>query len=335
MKPHLAVFALLLVIPATLCGQAQRPMTIGEVRTFMYQLQRIEEPAALRQLAESEYDLLVIEPTVTVRGQEDFDIRAAVARLRAGKPGRIVLAYLNPGQAESYRTYWKADWKAPTHTARGHPDFILQADPDGWDDNYNVAYWDPRWQAVFATDPQSEVRTAMTAGFDGVYLDWIGAYAEERIADEARRAGVDPARAMVDFLLLIRKTAREMNPNALVVQQNAVYLLDEDPRLTQAIDALGVEDTWFGGKANANWGSPAGGDIPNRCKGESSTAALLAQYAKYRAARKPVFTIDYCLKPANAARVYEEAARHNLIPLVTQVSLDHLTTTPPPALRAR
>ena len=73
------------------------------------------------------------------------------AKLHAGKPGRIVLAYLNPGQAESYRRYWTNDWKAPTATARGTPDFMLIPDPDGWDNNYNVIYWDKRWQEIMIT----------------------------------------------------------------------------------------------------------------------------------------------------------------------------------------
>jgi cysteinyl-tRNA synthetase len=307
---------------------ARMPLT--QVRTFMYQLQDIENPDAIEALAKSSYDLLVVEPTATLRDQKGFDMKAMVAKLHAGKAGRIVLAYLNPGQAESYRTYWKPDWKTPTKTARGNPDFILIPDPDGWSDNYVVTYWDPRWQNVFTSGIDSEVRTVMAAGFDGVYLDWIDAYSDDRVVAEAKKQKVDPARAMVDFLLLIRKTAREINPGALVIQQNAIYLLDADARLLDAIDALGVEDTWYSGKANAKWGTNGAGDIPNRSKDESSTAARLKQYARYRQADKPVLTIDYCLKPKNAALVYEAARKHGLIPLVTQVSLDRLTTTPPP-----
>jgi len=254
--------------------------------------------------------------------------------LHAGRPSRLVFAYLNLGQAESYRTYWTKDWKAPTPHQRGNPDFILTPDADGWADNYTVAYWDRRWQEIFATGQASLLRQAMEAGFDGVYLDWVNAFDDAQVVAEAKKAGIDPAKAMVDFLLLVRRTAREINPHALIVQQNAVYLLDADPRLLSAIDALGVEDTWFGGKAGAKWGSRQAGDIPNHYGAESSTASLLKQYAKYQAAGKPVFTIDYCVKPANAEKVYRDAARHSLIPLVTQVSLDHLTTTPPPSRKA-
>ena len=50
---------------------------------------------------------------------------------------------------------------------------------------------------------------------------------------------------------------------------------------------------------------PKGGDIPNRDREESSTARRVRQYQKYLKVNKPVFTIDYCLKPENAKRVYE------------------------------
>ena len=115
-----------------------------------------------------------------------------------------------------------------------------------------------------------------------------------------------------------------------MVQQNAIELIDKDPRLLDAIDALGVEDTWFAGKANAKWGTKNAGDVPNRYKDESSTTARLKQYAKYQKAGKPVLSIDYCVKPENAAMVYTEARQHGLIPLVSQVSLDRMTATPPP-----
>jgi len=304
-------------------------MPIKDVRTFMYQLQGLEKPAAVAALAQSDYDLLVVEPTSTLKDQKDFDAAAMVAKLHASKKGRIVLAYLDAGQAEVFRAYWQADWQPPTKTARGIPDFLLIPDPDGWSDDYNVAFWDPRWQAVFATAKDSQVHQALAAGFDGVYLDWIDAYDDEAVVAAAKKQHIDPAKAMVDFLLLIRQTARAQNPAALVVPQNAIYLLDADPRLLDAIDALGVEDTWYAGKANAKWGSKGAGDVPNKDKDESSTAARLRQYAKFRQAGKPVLTIDYCRDAGHAGQVYKDALAHDLVPLVTQVSLDRITETPP------
>jgi cysteinyl-tRNA synthetase, unknown class len=305
-------------------------MRLAAVKTFMYQLQNLEDPKAVEALANSDYDLLIVEPTATTIGNADFDMKAMVARLRSGKPGRIVLAYLDAGEAESFRTYWEKGWKAPTKTSRGIPDFLLIPDPDGWSDDYPVAYWDPRWQAIIATGPDSQVNRLMRAGFDGVYLDWIDAWDDDTVSAEAQKHHIDCAKAMTDFLLLIRKTAKTVNPNALIVQQNAFTLIDANPRLIDAIDAIGVEDTWFSGKSDAKWTSKSAGDIPNRDTDDSSTSSRLKQYVKFQSTGKPVFTIDYCVNPTNAAHVYAEARVRHLIPLVTRVSLDRTTTTPPP-----
>jgi cysteinyl-tRNA synthetase len=304
---------------------------LSSVKTFMYQLQNLEESPAVAALASSDYDMLIVEPTATTHDNPDFDMKRMVAQLHQGKPRRIVLAYLNIGQAESYRDYWPKNWVAPTKIARGSPDFLLTPDPDGWSDNYPVAYWDQRWRAILMPNPISQVSRLMNAGFDGLYLDWVDAWDYEPCVVEARRQHVDPAKAMVDLIIEIRRAARAINPQALIVQQNAFGLLDADPRLTDAIDGLGAEDTWYSGKADAEWDSPTAGDIPNTDTGDDSTAGRLAQCQKYLAAGKPVFSIDYCLKPENAARVYREARPHHLVPLVTRVGLDRMTTTPPPA----
>ncbi len=146
-------------------------MKLSAVKTFMYQLQNIEDPKELDTLAKSDFEMLVVEPTSTVTGNETFDTKAMVAKLHAAKPGRIVLAYIDACQAESFRTYWKKDWKPPTKTAHGIPDFLITPDPDGWSGDFPVAYWDKRWQEIMITGTDSEVKRAMRAGFDGVYLD--------------------------------------------------------------------------------------------------------------------------------------------------------------------
>lgn len=96
------------------------------------------------------------------------------------------------------------------------------------------------------------------------------------------------------------------------------------------IDALAVEDTWFRGEADAGWKNPDGGDIKNRRHDKYSPRSLLRQYRKYTRANVPIFSVDYCLKSANANRVYELAAAKDLRALVTRVALSRVTRTPPP-----
>ena len=49
-------------------------------------------------------------------------------------------------------------------------------------------------------------------GFDGVFLDWILGFAEPAVVAAARRAGVDPADAMVALVRELGLYARRRRP---------------------------------------------------------------------------------------------------------------------------
>jgi cysteinyl-tRNA synthetase len=299
----------------------------------MIQLDDLDKPAAVEQLAKSGYDMLIVEPTFDVKGNESFDAKAMVKALHDGKPGRIVLAYLSIGEAESYRTYWKPQWHAPANGQEGQPGYLLGPDPDGWNENYLVRYWRPRWQALF-TGKQGMLDKLTAAGFDGVYLDWVEAYDDEAVIAAAQADKAPPIKSMVNFIGAIRDHLRTSKPDALVVAQNAAFLVDDDPRFAEVIDGISFEDTWYSGKDNAKWDDANAGDIPNTEADEDSPSGLIRQYKKYQNAGLPVFTIDYCVNSGHAARVYKESAAEGFVPLVTRVSADNMTTTPPPNLPA-
>ncbi len=294
---------------------------LARVRSWMMQLQNTEKQADIEALAKSDYDMLVVEPGATVKGNGSFDMRAMVARLKRDRPDRIVLAYLDACQAESYRAYWKKSWKAPRAGQRGKPGFLLAADPDGWEGNYQVAYWDPRWQALI----KAEVRRVMRAGFDGLYLDWILAYEEESVLAEAQRQGVSAAAGMLGLMRAIQEQARAINPRALIIQQNAVGLIRDQPGSLDLIDGVAFEDTWFRGVAGAAWEDPAGGDVSS--KGEQALWDEKIQgYKAYLRAGKAVFTLDYCLNPHNAKAVQRDAQAFGFIPLVSRIALDRMAS---------
>jgi cysteinyl-tRNA synthetase len=294
----------------------------------MYQFQGLESSKASRALARSPYDLLVVEPTGTYREAARFDMKAFVRELKEGKPDRIVLAYLLLGEADSHRRYWGRDWTAPERGRPGSPSFLLKPDPDGWKDTYVVLFSDPRWQELVRAD----LRAILSAGFDGLYLDWLDAYGDPDVEKLVRASGKDPAGTMVDFVLLLRKEALAANPRAIVVTQNAPYLFGEDPRLLSAVDAAAFEGTWFRGKAEVDWGGAEGGDLPNRAAGRDSTEARLKVLGELAGKGKRILTLDYCLKGENARKVYEASRKLGFLPLVSQSALDRLTETPPPGL---
>ena len=269
-------------------------------------------------LAESTCDMLVIDPVRSVRGRESFPTRDVLEKIAAS---RISLAYVNVGQAESYRTYWRPHWKAPTKDAPGSPEYLLTVDPDGWSGNYPVAYWDVRWRAVLWGAPDAPVDQAIADGFDGVYLDWILGFEEATVAAAADRAGVDPAAAMVELVAELRRYARSRDPGFLIVAQNCSELAERVPALLDVIDGAAQESLSYGGRADAKWGAPGAGDQPtDRLLSEAQARRLEA----FRRRGLPVFTLDYAIDPAHVERARAASRKLGFIPFVSQSPLDRI-----------
>ncbi len=307
-----------------------RRARLKAARTWMYQIQDLNRTEALEALAATDYPLLVIESGHNFK-EDPYDTPAVIRALRRTPGGdkRLLLAYIDIGQAEDYRDYWGPDWQAPSAGRRGRPDFIVTMDPDGWSGNYPVAYWRPEWKKIWI-GPNGIIPTLARLGFDGIYLDWVEAYDDEYVRAAAEEDDVSPEDEMIRFIEELGRTGRKTTSDFLVVVQNAPYLIDHAPgRYAKAIDGLAVEDTWFHGQGDAGWNSPGAGDLRTRHQDEWSTQARLKQYRIYRKYGLPVFSVDYCVSRQNAARVYRDARAAGLRPLVTRVSLSRLTETPP------
>ncbi len=320
-------------INGLLLAEDKNPLEIlmRKAATWMYQIQALDTEGAVAALAATNYPLLVLEPGHNFNDGYPYDTQAIVNALKNTPNGskRLLLAYIDIGQAEDYRNYWGDDWIAPTENQAGYPDFLVTVDPDGWSGNYPVAYWRQAWKDIWLGN-SGIVATLARFGFDGIYLDWVEAYDDEMVMSVAENEGVEPATAMIQFVEELGAAGRSVTPGFLVVAQNAPFLIDVSPaRYAAAIDALAVEDTWFHGAGDADWDSPGAGDLPNRYDDEWSTKNRLIQYQKYQARNIPVFSVDYCISTTNAAQVYTDARTAGLIPLVTRVSLCRLTVTPP------
>jgi cysteinyl-tRNA synthetase, unknown class len=326
----IVAFLALLIYPLALADEpAANPLKL--VKNFMIQLDDLDDAAAVDRLAKSGYDMLVVEPTFSIKGNEKFDVKAMVKSLHDGKPGRIVLAYLNIGEAESNRSYWHDDWHVASAGTPARPGYLLAADPDGDATTFLVLYWKARWQNIFV-GPRGLVDKIMAAGFDGVCLDGVDANDEQQLEDIAAKEKVDTSKTMVNLVAAVRARVRQIKPDGVVVAENAAFLIDDQPKYADSIDGVLFEETWFSGKDDADWDGPDAGDIPNTEANEDSPTGLVREYQKYRAAGLPVFTVDHCVNPQNAARVYQESAAAGFVPLVTRSSEDDITPTPPPNL---
>ena len=313
----------------------ERSNPLRLVKTWAYQIQHLDRDGMVDRLVASKYDMLVLEPTRTDRDSADFDSKGMVSRLHAtrGTSGdrRLVLAYIDIGEAESWRYYWKAWWRKPTRSQRGKPNFLVIPDPDGWEDNYPVAFWDARWKRIMMEAPDSMLNKILDDGYDGIYLDWVEAFANSAVARLARQQGKDPAVEMIRFIKQLRAHARRRNPTFLVVAQNGAQLVVGHPQYLQQIDAIAQEQTLFDGGADTRWSDRASCDkrVPATGAGYSQ-AHYDGLLARFRRAGLPVFVVEYACAAANVKEAYARSKRLGYVPYVTRRPLSRLTTTPPP-----
>lgn len=359
-----AFLALLIGWPIVLTAQTidpnSAPMAIGDVQYWGYQIQGVHDPGAVDALVCSRYDMLVLEPTRTDYSETEstnFDTADMVLRLKSspasdGVTRKLVIAYVDIGEAEDWR--WYSHWSELTDGSScvsfpgfptfpvDWPDWIITCDPDGWAGNYPVLFWDEEWKDIVIngyTDPaispvpdfNSILDEVIKDGFDGIYLDWVEAFDDLHVLDVAQNEdpAIDPELEMIQFIGEMRAYGRSFNPNFLVIQQNASSLIDgHETALPAVIDAIALEDTWFAGSADVEWGNPLGGDTPQDPAFQAETLGYLA--ASFQPAGVPIFTIDYTLNPANIAQVYADSAALGFVPLCAQTSLSQLTDSPPP-----
>lgn len=296
-------------------------MSLEWVKSWGYQLQNLTASGAVSALAQSSYDMLVLEPTDTVAGSESFNAAQMVTQLHAstGEAGRAkeVIAYIDVGEAENYRSYWQSGW----NTQR--PSWIVGTDPDGWAGNYPVAYWDPAWQAIV----KQMVASAVHDGFDGAYFDWLQAYQFPGVTAAAKAAGLDPQAELDKFVAMIGSYAQSLKPGFVLIAQNAPEM-GKDPAYMKWFDAIGQEDLVYTGSST----NPNSGQVPGDVPVDPATSATAqADLSVWQAAGKKVFDVEYAVQSAHASQAYAFGQSKGYVTYVGNQLLDHLSTTPPPA----
>ncbi len=305
---------------------SQATISLGSVRFWAYQIQNQHENNNVQKLIDSHYDMLVIDDTRSLSDQTTYDMASTVARLKSsqnsrGENRKIVIAYIDIGEAEEHRWYWQPDW------AVGNPAWIAANDPDNWAGNYPVTFWHPEWKQIIYGNQNAYLDKIITDGFDGVYLDWVEAFSFEVVENAASSVGKNSRDEMIDFVGEIASYARSKKPGFIVIAQNAVELGTSSEYLS-IIDAVAQEQVWFDGSADPN---EAQGDIPMPENGDFSSQYYIGYLAYFKEAGKPIFTVDYAQQPANVEKAYQWAKDNGFIEYVALRQLDRLTETPPPA----
>ena len=311
---------------------------LADVSHWLYLIDVNLDMDTVELMIDSEYDMVVLDFIPSEKENTDYPMGEVVARLHAASHPKLVMAYIDVGEAEEYRTYWKPGWRV------GDPEWIAGEDPDGWEGNFPVAYWHDEWRQIWLGEG-GYLAAILDAGFDGIYLDWIEAYSDESVIAIAKDDGVDPVQEMIWWVQEMAEFCRDRRPGFFVIGQNAAELAEGDDYLA-TIDAIAQEQVWFDGGAD--------NDPPGDCPLPRTDAEVGTE--RYRASLSPpcrryfdndpnsplhvsseeylgyltlardkgeiIFTVDYALEPENVRWVYETSRALGFVPFVSNRGLD-------------
>ena len=309
-KPLVLCLTLCLGWGAILLSAVQIPAT-SMPTSFAYVLQADalgETPANVAEkLIKAQRDWIVLDAHFS----EEVSWEASDLKLiRSGNPQRKILAYVSIGEAENYRPYWKRVWFKNGKPTAQAPTWLLQENPE-WKGNFVVKYWDKDWQKIIL----NSIHEAMTAGFDGVYLDIVDGFETfEKVGDDYDENRLNPEtkqtyrRDMIEWVKKIVAQARTTKPDALVIPQNGSALLEADDFLS-VISGIGIEDLYTSGDKKQ----------PSRDSRE-----VLGNLQHILETKKPVLLIEYPEKAELQAYVKKRAHDDGLILLLTDRELKTL-----------
>ncbi|WP_345734982.1 MJ1477/TM1410 family putative glycoside hydrolase [Prosthecobacter algae] len=299
----------------SVCGLAETVALKPESMAYVLQADSLaaSREAVVERLASCGRDVIVLDAAYNTAAKGPWTVEE-LAKIRQGKAGRRVLAYVSIGEAEDYRPYWQKNWDADKD---GKPDasapaFLNTENPD-WKGNYRVRFWQSEWQKIMLP----AVDQVVQQGFDGIYLDIVDAFEfyeydavskdwqDNRVNSETGR----PYRQdMIAWVETIAKRARAKNPRFWVIPQNAAALL-QDKKYRQMISGIGVEDLLVKGK---------------RLSRETEMRHVIGFLEKLKAEGKPILLIDYPKSDSIHAAAFDQAAKLGFSLLLTDRELTTL-----------
>lgn len=274
----------------------ERPLYAA--KTWHYQLDKVD----VDQLTKVKADVIVTD--FAKMGGKVALSPEEVAKLKIGPDGRkrLVIAYMSVGEAEQYRFYFRDEWKSD-------PPEWLEAENCAWPGAHKVKFWHDSWKDIVWRGRKSYLKRIVEAGFDGVYLDRVDIY---DVYPERKTGRAE----MIEFVINLSETAKELKPGFFVLPQNADDLLSE-PEYREAIDGLGREDLLHGttgtGKRNPT------GEI---AAAQARLDLLLWEW-------KPVLAVEYLQTQPMIAEARKEMVARGLVPTFQPRALDGADPTAP------
>ena len=309
-----------------------------EFATWSYRLQGTAgnplDPAAI---AATKAGLVVVDASRDGTDGGAFTPTEVALMQGTGGDRKAVLSYISIGEAEDFRDYWNPAWTKNGSAAgalrAGAPDWLGPLNPD-WPDARKVRYWDADWKAIAI----GRIEAMAEQGFDGAYLDIVDAYYfwahEVRPRDREPgdpKTGSAAAARMIDFIVELSEAARAINPDFVLIQQNAGFLLSDlvydtggkpkpdDARIAalhEAIAGIAMEDLYLRG----------GRDEDNPFRPDAATIREVLR--SYAGEGEFVLSVDYVRNPALIEKYLARAEADGFIPYAAPTrELDRPATT--------
>jgi uncharacterized protein (TIGR01370 family) len=230
----------------------------------------------------STFDLVVIDP--------DNRSAAEIAQLR--KRGTRPIAYVNLGEAETYRYFYD----------QVNPDWLLGPNPN-WDDHYYVDARAEGWRRLLLATVLPNIKKK---GFDGFFFDMV----------DTALPGLHPETkpGMVRLIVDIRTAY----PSSTLIMNNGLFLVDE---VASSLDALIVENVF------TRFDFDAQRYVRTSPSTRTSLVSRLRTIERTHGLRP--FLLNYAETPQSPHRTYAalEARRNDFLDFVSTVELD--TVFPP------
>lgn len=212
---------------------------LAGIKDWIYHLGSISSARAT-EIGATNAGLVVIEQANTSVGYVPYT--AAELNTMRGSSNKMIVSYISIGEAENYRPYWTANNLGTAAPA------WLEAENPSWPGNLKVQYWNQDWKNIVF----QQIDEMVAAGFNGLYLDIIDAFAyfEETVPNPV--PPIDYRAEMVKFVGEIRAHAAsalagQSDPSRpfAIIGQNGIDLIETNPTYLSVIDGIGQEDLRF------------------------------------------------------------------------------------------
>ena len=168
----------------------------------------------------NESKLLKLAPKLLIVDPGEVE-RETIRKLQ--KLGTEVIAYINLGMAEEWRSYWKERWR------RSPPRWIAEKSRE-WSGEYIVMFWHPAWRRIL----RRVLKSIEREGYDGILLDNIDVY--EYWEEKGCKAE--------EKLLMIIKWIKLTYNGKIYVNIGSGLKLIYDEEFMKLVDGILREEVW-------------------------------------------------------------------------------------------